>query len=159
LDNTSVDYYRWDADRARFSSLYDMSRAVIGVSVRSGSELLHIANTHFTWTPDGKASEQQRIDLPQLLKKLEQYPELILCGDFNAPRGEEIFSQLCEHFTDNLPADVVSTIDPKLHRTQGKFDLAVDTIFSTPGYQVKDVQVFEGISDHKAIVGTIFATN
>ncbi len=55
---------------------------------------------------------------------------------------------------DHLPADVTSTLDPKLHRA-GTLELAVDTIFSTPEYRVTGVQVFEGLSDHKGILARI----
>ena len=134
---------------------YDSSRAVVLVRVSADGEEFVIATTHFTWTPDGVADDRQKADFATLMQALSTHPELILCGDFNAPRGGEIFSAFCQHFTDNLPADVRTTLDPELHRYHNQFELAVDTIFSTPSYLVKDVIVQSGVSDHKAIVAQI----
>ena len=51
-------------------------------------------NTHFTWTPNAEVNEMQRQDLPTLFASLDRVPEFILCGDFNAPRGKEIFDTI-----------------------------------------------------------------
>jgi len=150
-------YYRGDLISATQSKHpgFDASRAVQLISVRKQQEVFTIATTHFTWTPDGAADERQREDFAKLMKGLEDYPELVLCGDFNAPRGGEIFTAFCERFTDNLPADIESTVDPELHRLQDTVKVVVDTIFSTPEFRVANVEVVSGISDHKAVVGTV----
>lgn len=130
-------------------------RAVMVTQCTLEGSTYTMANVHFTWTPDGEANDRQRADVQKLINILQPYPDVILCGDFNAPRGKEIFSTLSEHFTDNLPVEITSTLDSKLHRLQNREQLAVDTIFSTPEYAVSAVQVFEGISDHKALVASI----
>ncbi len=130
----------------------DEDRMLAFTTVRKDGESFTIGTTHFTWTPDGEANDKQRVALAKLLSFAPE--ELVLCGDFNAPRGREIFTKLAEHYTDNLPADVESTLDPKLHRKPG-LQLAVDSIFSTKHYRVSDVQVIDGVSDHKALIGTI----
>ncbi|HEY5810705.1 MAG TPA: endonuclease/exonuclease/phosphatase family protein, partial [Povalibacter sp.] len=92
----------------------------------------------------------------RLKRALAAYPDYVLCGDFNAPRGRPLFSLFTDELglTDHLPPTVTTTIDPQLHRA-GALQLVVDTIFSTPHYQVEDVQVLEGISDHKGILATL----
>lgn len=127
-------------------------RVLLLIIVEKDGERFTVGTTHFTWTPDGEADDQQREEFLRLMALVPE--ELVLCGDFNAPRGREIFSRFTERFADNLPQEVTSTIDPELHRKKG-LALVVDTIFSTPHYAVTDVRVVAGVSDHKAVLGTI----
>jgi len=113
------------------------------------------ANTHFTWTPDGQDSPQQHKDLKDLFQLLSQLSEFILCGDFNAPRGRIIFDKIASKYKDNIPSHITTTIDKNLHRT-GDLQLVVDGLFSTPQYQVESVEIFDGLSDHCAILAKIF---
>lgn len=110
--------------------------------------------THFTWTPDGNASDEQRRDLAALFGVLGAFPDIFFCGDFNAPRGREIWQTLASRYTDNIPPEYASSIDPKLHYAEG-LRVMVDGLFSTPEYLISDVRLVEGLSDHKAVVGTI----
>ena len=110
-----------------------------------------IGVTHFTWTPDGEADEAQRRDLSELFSILKQSPDIVFCGDFNAPRGREIWQEIAKQYTDNLPLHYTSSIDPILHRAKG-LQVMVDGLFSTPAYTVSDVRLVEGISDHTAVV-------
>jgi endonuclease/exonuclease/phosphatase family metal-dependent hydrolase len=114
-----------------------------------------IGNTHFPWTPDGSASNDQRKACGRLIGSLGERP-VVLCGDFNAPRGGEIFSRLAAHWRDNIPASYTSSIDPNLHRA-GPLPLMVDGAFSTNDYRVCNVVMHAGISDHCAITADIFA--
>jgi endonuclease/exonuclease/phosphatase family metal-dependent hydrolase len=113
-----------------------------------------IGTTHFTWTPDGKVDENQRKDISALLEAIEKESELIVVGDFNAPRGGEIFSLLAERYTDNVPPEYTTSIDGTLHRA-GELQYMVDGFFSTPGYEVGTVRMECGVSDHCALVGTV----
>lgn len=113
-----------------------------------------IATTHFTWSPKGSTTDEQLRDFSHMEQILHNLPPHIFCGDLNAPRGKEIFSRLSQTYTDNVPPEVTSTLDPKLHRN-GKIELVVDGLFSSPGILVKDVRIVQGISDHCAIVATI----
>src|SRR3989344_6960014 len=79
------------------------------------AENFTIATTHFTWTPKGNVDERQRQHLNTLLSLLKSYPELILIGDFNAPRGEEIHQALANQTIDHTPKDIDTTLAPKLH--------------------------------------------
>lgn len=114
-----------------------------------------IANTHFNWSANGRATKLQCRSFARLSRFLSKYPELILCGDFNAPRGGEIFSLFTQRFTDNIPPDITTTIDSSKHYSGKKLDLVVDNIFTTPGYKVSNVRVITGISDHCAVVGEV----
>ncbi len=119
-----------------------------------------IANTHFTWTPDGQPDDFQREDMTKMLEVLAGMNDFVLCGDFNAPRGGEIFSILAAKYKDNIPSHYTSSLDPNLHRIaktkphelEGRM---VDGLFSTPAYQISDVRLEFGVSDHAAIVATI----
>lgn len=115
---------------------------------------VRVANTHFTWTPDGRADDIQRHDIKLLLGSLSKLGQVIVCGDFNAPRGGEIYTQLSGQYTDWVPQDVTTTIDQELHRTKG-LELVVDAIFSSQNYSLSDVRIVSGLSDHCAIVGQV----
>ena len=119
-----------------------------------------IGTTHFTWTPDGLPDEHQRQDLQKLLPIIENASEIVFAGDFNAPRGGEIFSALASRWTDNIPPLYETSIDVNLHRA-GKTkphelkDKMVDGLFTTPAYFASDVKLVSGVSDHCAIVAYI----
>ncbi len=148
-------YYRPNAD-AHFavgdSATYD--RVLLTLHIVYQGNDYRIGTTHFTWTPHGEASDEQRRDVAELLCILDSYKEgIVFCGDFNAPRGGEIFAHLAASYKDNLPPSVQSTLDPVYHRAppSQRDHLAVDTIFSTPEYCVDHMEVVEGISDHKLL--------
>ncbi len=81
----------------------------------------------------------------------------VLCGDFNAPRGGEIFSELAARYRDNIPAQYTTSIDASLHRA-GDLQLMVDGIFTTPEYQASSVLLHSGVSDHYAVTADITKT-
>lgn len=113
-----------------------------------------IGTTHFTWTPNGQADDLQRSDLRALMSKLATIPEIAFCGDFNAPRGREIFTEIARKYKDNIPAHYTTSTDGALHRA-GQLELMVDGLFSTPEYQVTNVRLENGVSDHCAIVADV----
>ncbi len=134
-----------------------LRRAALYTEVPKGSDRFRFGNVYFTWTPDGQASIYQRKDLQVLRNYFSMFPDLILCGDFNAPRGREIFDKLASVYKDNIPAEALSTLDPELHsaaKAKG-LQLVVDALFTTPGYRALDVEVATGVSDHCAIVANV----
>lgn len=131
---------------------------LLGVEFLLDEKKYVIATTHFTWTPDGQASPAQRIDVASLVRTLSAHPEIVFCGDFNAPRGREIWAELTSRYKDNIPLTCVSSIDPLLHRAKN-LRYVVDGLFSSPHYTVSDVRLVDGVSDHKAVVGTIERIN
>lgn len=114
-----------------------------------------VGAVHFTWTSDGSVSDNQRKHLDLLLKKVANR-EMFLCGDFNIPRGNELYHKLNANFCDNIPREIDTTLDPILHyanRTEvGKLKFVVDYAWTTPQIKVKRVWVISGVSDHCAVV-------
>lgn len=137
----------------------DENRAIAWADVEKDGLVFRIATTHFTWTPDGSASDEQRRDMRGLINIVNSLGECVLSGDFNAPRGlpgqrGEIFAMLSQKFKDNIPLQYTTSLDGVFHRA-GYLNLMVDGLFSTPGYEVSDVRLVDGVSDHMAIVATI----
>lgn len=112
-----------------------------------------IASTHFTWSKNGQTTEKQRIELKALIGLLvnKVNPD-VLCGDFNAPRGQEIWSAISGKLTDNIPPETKTTLDPVLHYSHGAM-LVVDGFFTRPNskFTVKSLRLIGGISDHLAV--------
>ena len=129
--------------------------AILGGTIHKNDEKYVVAVTHFTWTHDGSTSDKQREDLVNLLKIAEKNSELILCGDFNAPRGGEIFGKLSEKYKDNIPLEYTSSLDTELHRIGKVKQLMVDGLFTTPHYKVTEAKLSEEVSDHKAVTAII----
>ena len=130
-------------------------RVLLGGTVSKNGELYTVATTHFTRTSDGSTSDKQRQDLKNLLAITEKHPELILCGDFNSPRGGEIFGILADKYTDNIPPEYQSSLDSRLHQLRDSKKLMVDGLFTTPQYDASNVKLSEGVSDHKAVTAVI----
>lgn len=130
------------------------NRVIQWVEIIINQQKFTIANTHFTWSREGKTSSLQRKNLKKLFQILNQIEPCILCGDFNAPRGWEIYNSLIKRFKDNIPPEITTTIDADIH-IAGDLQKVVDYIFSSPQYQVNDVKVIGGLSDHKAVMGMI----
>lgn len=156
ITHHEVTCYSEDPRIRIFAAPNDPRRFLVTTEVEHLGAHYRIITTHFTWSPEGQINDEQTADFNRLERTLAAYSHYVLCGDFNAPRGREMFAYFTDrlHLTDYLPADVVSTIDARYHRA-GELDLAVDTVFATSHYQVKEVQVIDGLSDHKAIVAQI----
>ena len=114
-----------------------------------------IGNTHFTWTPNGEMDEWQRKDISSLMNIMQKFPEIILCGDMNAPRGRETFDIFASKYKDNIPVSCTTTIDKNLH-IAGDLQYVVDALFTTPKYEAKNVRLQDGVSDHMAVVAELF---
>lgn len=125
-----------------------------GAVTASEGERFSFGTTHFTWSKGGAADDTQRRDLRALFEKLGAFPDIILCGDFNAPRGQEIFAMIAQRYKDNIPARYTTSIDENLHR-HGRIEFMVDGLFSTPEYLAANVRLENGVSDHCAIVAEI----
>lgn len=147
-----------DSDPTSIATRHETEiRAVLACDVENAGERYRIATTHFTWTPDGEPNDFQRADMRELVRGLEQLEGFTLCGDFNAPRGGEMFAALASRYTDNIPLEYTSSIDGTLHRA-GPIPLMVDGVFTTSEYVASDVRLASGVSDHCAILATIRVT-
>lgn len=131
-----------------------VDRGVIWTTVTKDDQPFTIATTHFTWSEAGSATELQAKNMTELLRILEPLPELILCGDFNAPRGRVTFQMLADRYIDVIPAQYTTSLDPDLHRVKN-LELMVDGLFITPQYQAHNVRLVSGVSDHQAIVAEL----
>lgn len=129
------------------------SRLLIA-GIDANDALFRVAATHFPWSPMGKVTDDQRQNMADMLEILNEYNDLILCGDFNTPRGDELFDRLAIRYRDNIPSEVSTTVDQNLHRVKG-LQLVVDGIFTTPHYTVENVQILQGLSDHCGVIATI----
>lgn len=153
-------YYADDLQFRVLREPNDPRRVVVVTELEHQGQPYRIATTHFTWSPDGQINEAQKADFSRLERVLAKYSDYVLCGDFNAPRGREMFSRFVDELglIDHLPANVTSTLDPCFHRVP-TLELVVDTIFSTRLYRVTETRVLEGISDHKGILALVDRVN
>ncbi|MBI5356636.1 endonuclease/exonuclease/phosphatase family protein [Candidatus Collierbacteria bacterium] len=113
---------------------------------------LTIATTHFTWSKNGQTTEKQKRELSRLIKLLAKLKPDVLCGDFNAPRDQEIWSEISKKLTDNIPSEAKTTLDQNLHYSHGA-KLVVDGFFTNPrgNLAIKSIRLIGGVSDHLAI--------
>lgn len=131
-------------------------RMLLTVDVLKEGQVFRIGTTHFTWSPNGEVDEVQRKDMQLFLEQLAHVGEIVYMGDFNAPRGGEMFSILASHYKDNVPQEYTTSLDGTFHRA-GALPFMVDGVFSTATYAVHDVRMVCGVSDHCALVGKVDA--
>lgn len=110
--------------------------------------------TQMPVTKEGESSPYQLEVVDSLLKKLDSFEEFVLCGDMNAPRGNETFARLEKKYKDNIPLEYKTSIDQNLHRVKG-IQFMVDCLFTTPTYKASNVRLIDGVSDHMAVVADI----
>lgn len=114
-----------------------------------------IATTHFTWAPNGKVTSFQLVDIIKLKQAIKELGEIIFTADLNSPRPNQIYTQINNILKDNIPQNVDTTLDPKLHRNKTGVKLVVDYLFTSKSYLVTEIALITGISDHKAIIAKI----
>lgn len=164
LERNSVKYYIGNGrdlseyDKSSFEAKNRSTHCAVASAVVSldGVEY-QIATTHFPVSADGEADDFQRLHVSTMIEVAKGLGEFVLTGDFNAPRGREIFARIASVFKDNIPDHVSVSLDPLLHRA-GALPYMVDGIFSTSGYRVTDVEQHFGLSDHTAFSATVFRT-
>ncbi|OGJ15602.1 MAG: hypothetical protein A2632_00210 [Candidatus Pacebacteria bacterium RIFCSPHIGHO2_01_FULL_46_16] len=152
--NRQAHQYGGDVVVPVFHEPNDSQRTVLSQEIEKNAAWHTIATTHFTWSKGGEITQLQREDFQRLATIIRSYDELVLCGDFNAPRGKELFTLFESLLIDRLPQVFTTTIDPNLHYG-GDLQLVVDTIFTTAGYEVIGVHPFAGVSDHMGVVGEV----
>jgi endonuclease/exonuclease/phosphatase family metal-dependent hydrolase len=138
-------------------------QAIILADIEIDGALFTVSTTHFTWTPDGLVNNYQKEDAAALLKILADVPEVIICGDFNVPRGfNEIYDLFAGKYADAIPQSYASSLDPLFHRAYKNPEQAVhiarfmvDYLFTSERYTASDVRLQFGLSDHGAIVASI----
>jgi endonuclease/exonuclease/phosphatase family metal-dependent hydrolase len=162
VTDANVTYYVGSEEHARTRDAQAVpdDLSLVSCTLHDGDETFRISTTHGFLTQKGTVTDEQLSAMRAMLKTLDDSPELILCGDFNAPRGKEAFAMLAAKYKDNIPLEYKTSIDVKLHRAghlpEEKMDeKMVDGIFSTPGYMVSKVKLHSGVSDHLAITADI----
>jgi endonuclease/exonuclease/phosphatase family metal-dependent hydrolase len=161
LDTKEVNFYfsnpEAHKDPTGIRSSNERERALLTVVLMRDEKSYRVSTTHFTRTPDASVDELQREHFSVMSKELSRYDDglgVILTGDFNTPRGSELYDALAKRYRDNIPLEVTTTLDQHLHRVKG-LTYVVDGLFTTPNYSVSDVEVIDGVSDHKAILARI----
>lgn len=132
-----------------------MNRMLLRACVRVAGQEFQLATTHFTWSGNGEVTDEQRQVFSRLQVLLQPLRPLILCGDFNTPRGGEIFDTLAQQLQDNIPSQIETTIDKNLHKSGHDIRLVVDGLFSSPEYRVKQVHIWPNTSDHMMVTAEI----
>lgn len=127
-----------------------MARALLVVEVPANGQTYRLINTHFTWSQNATVNAMQRQDFDKMLTMLQQYDQFLLGGDFNTPRGRELYDHLAHIYTDNIPLDIKSTLDKEFFRVPG-LELVIDGVFTTAKYKVAGMQILQGLSDHVGI--------
>lgn len=135
-----------------------MNHALLVATVRKDGLDYTCGTTHFPWSPEGIATTHQHMCLAKLFQILEQFPDIIFCGDMNAPRGGEIFTELANRYIDHIPSSYKTSINGDLHYA-GPLQLMVDGLFSTPQYKTQNISLESGVSDHCSIIATIEKIN
>lgn len=162
LINFSENYYKGNKDIAALPNLDNHpadARSLLQVVVERGHERFSLATTHFTWVKGLEVSDEQQEDFRRMLLIIDQSETiqkdgLVLGGDFNSPRGSKLFDTLVDRFKDNVPSDVVTTLDRTPDRPN-PFQAVIDGLFTSSHYTASDVEVIGGLSDHRGIVAQI----
>ena len=170
LTNVQRSFYRGNAGRVesldmstKERHLETMKGCLLSADVPAGNTIIPIATTHFTWSADGKMTEPQKEDAEKLLQILSRMPGVVLCGDFNIPRGiNALYEKFAARYKDAIPASYTSSIDVNIHRAgtipgeRAKLErYMVDYLFLSSGYVADNVRLVCGVSDHCAIVADI----
>ena len=127
---------------------------LLWANIEHNGKMYRIVTTHLTWTMAGESTAFQLEDVENMLALVKGLGEIVLVGDFNAPRGGETFSRIAKHYKDNIPAKYATSIDQHLHKVKG-LQYMVDGLFTTPAYSASDVKLVDGVSDHMAIVANM----
>ena len=129
--------------------------ALVWVNIKNEDGIVYkIITTHLPVTEKGESNPFQLEVANLLLDKLNPLGEFVLCGDMNAPRGNETFNRLAKKYKDNIPLEYKTSIDQNLHRVKG-IQFMVDCLFSTSTYKTSNVKLVDGVSDHMAIIAEI----
>lgn len=118
-------------------------------------ETIRFVTTHFPVTVEGESSPHQLEILPPFFKYLSGLGELVLCGDFNAPRGNETFTRISKNYKDTIPHTYTTSLDQVIHRVPDLKEFMVDGLFTSPAIIATEVALCDGVSDHKAVVATV----
>jgi endonuclease/exonuclease/phosphatase family metal-dependent hydrolase len=140
-----------------------IQRKLLTADVMAGESACRIGTTHFTWTPDGLPTDYQEKTANALLSVLASAGDIVLCGDFNIPRGINIlYEKFTARYTDAIPGSYETSLDMNLHRHGNDIEkrarmekFMVDYLFLSKPYHAENVRLVDAVSDHKTIVADI----
>lgn len=138
---------------------WNIDRVALAVKARVAGQDFQVLTVHFTWSGEGAVNAAQRRDYLELSSFMKQFDEMIFCGDLNTPRGYEIWDDLAKKYTDNIPAEIDTTIDKNLHKSGKDIRLVIDALFTSSHYLVSNVRVLPDTSDHMAVVALVKRTS
>lgn len=120
-----------------------------------------VACIHLPWSFSWQVDDVQRRALKTLLGKIGELNIGLLGLDVNSarvlPNGTlgEIWAGLASVLSDGVPLDILSTIDPKLHRL-GREENVIDGLFFNPRVvRVTSLTKNTSLSDHCALVSFV----
>jgi exonuclease III len=128
---------------------------LLGLNTIVDNKKVSFATTHFPVTVEGKEEGYQDKIANEFIKKLSLFENLIVTGDFNAPRGGVVFTNISKVLKDNIPKEYKTSLDQNIHRKPG-LQYMVDGLFSRGAVEVKNVKLTEGVSDHMAVTAEIY---
>jgi exonuclease III len=158
LEDVQTTYYHGSIDHGLEAELEYGANKVPNALLAGAYQGFRISTTHLNVTQHGISTPGQLASAAKLIDvakaQAEVHGGLLMCGDFNAPRGRPTFSRIAEAFEDGVPQEYTSSIDGSLHRA-GPLPLMVDGLFHTPSYTLQDAKMHTGISDHCALTCTL----
>ncbi|RYG59770.1 MAG: endonuclease/exonuclease/phosphatase family protein [Alphaproteobacteria bacterium] len=166
LTDVTVDYYHGQPQplqHIRFITEADGytkadNDSVANMLLSATCQGFRIGTTHLNVTRQGESTPEQRTMAQKLVTAAQAQAQraggLLMCGDFNAPRGRETFSLIAKHFEDGIPPEFTTSIDGSLHKA-GQLPHMVDGLFHTPSYKLTQATLHTGVSDHCALTCTL----
>ena len=137
-------------------------RVVICAKVVKGLEEYDVATTHGMWVRDGIVNDVQRHSTKllrgALAKEVSRRGGLVFAADMNMARGGEIYRMLGETLRDEMPPEIENTLDPDHPYVKRGGKVVTDYVMTANRrtiYQVADVSLHPGVSDHCAVSATI----
>lgn len=164
---TTTHYYKSQNNRITPHDKHDAhskSYPCVTASIVKDNQTYTITSTHLYDTWNGHETKEQTDCVTKLLGHLATLPPHILCGDFNMPRGYNTnYDRFTQIYTDEIPTIYQSSLDQSLHRAGKRTDLnapifdiyMVDYVFSMPEYEITNVTLEFGVSDHAAVLAQI----
>lgn len=138
-------------------------RVAICVTVVKDGVEYDIATTHGMWVRDGITNDVQRqcasntIDF--LANEATVRGGLVLTADMNFGRDGEIYKMFTDEFRDCMPPEIDSTLDPEHPAMKKGIKVVADYVMVADTfseiYDIADVRLQSGVSDHCALSATI----
>jgi len=131
-----------------------INRLLTWAKVKKNNDVFNVVNAHFTWLGEEKVSVEQNKDYEKMMKIINKFDDVLVCGDFNFHRGRSLWKKMSTDLIDNVPDEVLSTLDPRLFRVPD-LEVVCDGFFTKGNHVASGVEVVCGMSDHCGITGEL----